>query len=102
VNPGVVVYSMDSRKYEKISDLGVTRGQLSFHGMPEWLQDNRHLIAVNENDIFLLDSQTKETRTLFTVPREFTVTWMSYASLSHTIFYSDSSTESDIWLMKLK
>ncbi len=96
--PGVVIYSFDTGKYERVSDRGVTYGLLNFFGCPDWVDQNR-LIAIDQNDLILINTQTNETKTILTVPATKTMTWLSYSRSAAKIFFSTNSPESDIWLL---
>lgn len=89
--PGIVFYRLDTQRYERINDIG-TR--------PEWLSDSRHLIIVYQNEIWLLDSQTRKAQRIISqLP-----TVLSSAGISpddRRIYYTVTDHQADIYLLSL-
>jgi Tol biopolymer transport system component len=89
---GIVIYSMDSRSYTKLTNTG---------WLPFWLSDNRRLLFASEGKLSLGDRQSRRVHDVLSEPgRDFLV-----ASLSHDdrqIYLLRGSTEADIWLATLK
>jgi Tol biopolymer transport system component len=90
--PGSYVYSLESRRFEKISDVGMRQ---------YWLSDNRHLISVGGDSIFLLDSLTKSARRILEMPRR-EIRGASISADSRRIYFSVVTDESDIRLLTLE
>ncbi len=88
----LVSYSLSSQQFEKLSDYG-TR--------PNWLSDSRRLIFSLDDKIFLLDSQTKKARELFSVAPS-RLQSLGVSKDNRTIYYSLTTTEADVWLMTLQ
>ena len=90
---GVVIYSFDTRRYERLNKRGTK---------PIWLRDGRQLLfAPDPEHLALLDARTKQARPVYTSPRgsqiaDFTVspddTWMCVIQ---------SNDEGDVWLATL-
>lgn len=89
---GVAVYSLESGKYEIISETG---------WLPVWLKDSRRLLFENRGRIFITDRVTKRTRELFGMP-QYSINELSQPSADnrflHFILYMR---EADIWLLTL-
>ena len=87
---GVMVYSFDSGSYERLTDFGE---------WPAWLPDSRRLIFVYEGKrFFVVDSETKETQEIFSVPRDVIGPPRMSADGTQVVF-SRRVTEADIWLL---
>ncbi len=85
----LISYSLGPATFEKLNDFG-TR--------PNWLNDSRRLIFARDDKIYLLDSQTKKTRLIFSVaPNGLQALGISRDN--RTIYYSLTTTEADVWLM---
>lgn len=86
------VYTLETQQFEKIADVGMRQ---------YWLSDNRHLLCVQNDKLYLLDSQTKSARVLLTVPRSE----IRNASIAHDrqrIFFSLATDKSHIGLLTLE
>jgi len=90
--PGSYVYSLESRRFEKIADVGMRQ---------YWLSDNRHLICVDDGGIFLLDSQTKSARRILEIPHR-EIRSASISADRRRIYFSVVTDESDIRLLTLE
>lgn len=89
---GIVIYSLRDKKYEKLTDFG---------GRPWWLNDSRRLLFIDQNKIFLLDSESKKVyEVLFDSPG--TLSGFSVSQDNRLIYYSLRTSESDIWLLTLQ
>jgi Tol biopolymer transport system component len=87
---GVVVYSFDSGSYERLTDFGE---------WPAWLPDSRRLVFVYEGKkFFVVDRQTKETREIFSVPRDV-IGPPRISGDGTQVVFSRRVTEADIWLL---
>jgi len=86
------VYSLESQQYEKIADVGQNQ---------YWLNDNRHLICVEGDKIYLLDTQTKQKRSIHQMPQRV-IRSLSISPDNRRIYYSLVRDESDIRLLTLE
>jgi Tol biopolymer transport system component len=87
---GVVVYSLPTQTYERLTDFGE---------WPVWLPDSRRLLFVYEGQRFyIVDRETKETREIFSVPRDVIGPPRVSADGTQVVF-SRRITEADIWLL---
>jgi hypothetical protein len=89
---GILSYSFDAQKYELLADYG---------DHPVWLNDNRRLLFPRGGQAFVLDSESKKFHEVMSVaPQHFQSLGLSKDN--RVIYYSLTTTESDIWLMTLK
>ena len=90
--PGIVVYSFQSRLYEKITDSG---------SAPSWLSDSRRVLFSAKGKLMLADTKTRKVRELLSpVPgKSFDVPLA--ATDDRMIYFSQTSIGSDIWMMTL-
>jgi Tol biopolymer transport system component/predicted Ser/Thr protein kinase len=92
VSSGVTIYSLASRKLERLADIGV---------YPVWLKDNRRLLFAHQGKLYLVDSQSKKPREVFSVaPHSILLPALSRDN--RQIYFTLSTTEADIWLMTLE
>jgi Tol biopolymer transport system component len=90
---GVVVFSFDSGRYEKLT---------SFGQWPIWLPDSRRLLFVSGGSAFyVVDTATREVRTVLEVTRDVLGPPRLTRDARHA-FYSRRHTEADIWLLTLE
>ena len=87
---GVMVYSFDSGSYERLTDFGE---------WPVWLPDSRRLVFVYEGKkFFVVDSETKETQEIYSVPRDV-IGPPRISGDGTQLVFSRRVTEADIWLL---
>jgi len=84
---GILVFSFDSRQFEKLTDFG---------NFPRWLSDGRRILFRHRDKSFLVDVQTKKARELNS-PGPIT----TFSRDNRDFYYLSSNTESDIWLLTL-
>jgi hypothetical protein len=89
---GLAVYSIKDQKYERIADFG---------GESAWLNDNRRLIVVVEDRLFLLDTQTKKSHEIFSFAPD-TISGLDVSRDNRLVYTGLSSVESDIWVLSLE
>jgi Tol biopolymer transport system component len=90
---GVVVYSLNEQKYDKLTDFGIG---------PIWLSDNRRLLFINHSKLYLLDSESKKFHELMSVaPHEFGYR-VTVPRDDRQIYFSRITVEADIWMMTLE
>ena len=75
-----------------------------FGAFPRWLDDSSRLIFHSGDDtassLFLVDRETGESRELFT-PEDAAARWVSISRDNRTLYFTRSSSESNIWLLTL-
>ena len=91
--PGVWIYSLEQRTYERLTDFGE---------WPVWLPDSRHILFVSHGREFhVVDARTKAVRRIFSLPRD-TLGPPRATRDGRAIYFSRRVTESDVWLATLQ
>ncbi len=91
--PGIVVYSLESQRYEKLTDFGSN---------PVWLSDGRRLLFQQQSKLYLIDSESKKLHEVLSVaPHNFGV-GVTLPRDDRLIYFSLVTVEADIWLMTLE
>jgi Tol biopolymer transport system component len=91
---GVVLYSLETRRYQRLTDRGVK---------PIWLRDGRQLLfAPDPEHVALLDARTKQARTVYTVPRGSEIADFTISKDDRWVCVIRSNDEGDVWLATLK
>ena len=90
---GVVIYSIATHRYERLTDYGE---------WPVWLPDNRHLLFVSRGkDFYVVDTVTRQARKIYSSVRDV----LGPPEISRDgrhIYFSRRVTESDIWTLSFK
>lgn len=85
-------YSLETNRYEKVVE--------NAQAISSWLPDSRRLVYGNENTIFLVDTETKSSRELLSVPNlDLRAPFVSRDG--RLLYYTAYSAESDIWLLDI-
>jgi eukaryotic-like serine/threonine-protein kinase len=88
----VVYYSFDTKRYEKILDVGA---------YPMWLSDSLRFIFLADGKVQVADISTKRTREILSLP-EGRLTSVGISRDGQLVYFAVHSTESDIWLLDLQ
>ncbi len=89
---GVGYYSFETGRYEKVADLNV---------LPYWLPDSRRFVFANEGKAYIADTATKKVHELLARPPE-QIRSVLISRDGLLLYYTLSSSESDIWLLNLE
>jgi Tol biopolymer transport system component len=90
---GIATYSLRSRTYTRVTDSGE---------WPVWLPDSRHVLFVSGgNAFYIVDTQTKEVRKIFSVTRDV-IGPPRLTRDGATAYFTRRVTEADIWLVTLQ
>jgi Tol biopolymer transport system component len=89
---GVVVYSLESRQYRRLTYEG---------DFPVWLSDSRRLLYSHEGSLLLVDSETKEVRELLSIEPDVFYETFSISKDNEWISFSRLTREADIWMLTL-
>jgi Tol biopolymer transport system component len=90
---GIVVFSLESHQYEKLTDFG---------SQPVWLSDSRRLLFPYQGKLYLVDSQSKKIHEVLSVaPHDFG-NGVTLSRDDRLIYFSLVTTEADIWLMTME
>ncbi|HKQ79022.1 MAG TPA: protein kinase, partial [Blastocatellia bacterium] len=92
--PGLVIYDLASRQYERITNEG---------NAPFWLRDNRRLLYAHNRKIYLADSRTKSTRELL-ASSGYSLMFDSpvLSRDERYLYYVVDTNEESIWVISLK
>lgn len=90
---GIVAYSLDSQKYEALTDFG---------SAPAWLSDSRRLLFQHQSKLYLIDSRSKKIREVVSVAPHEVRGGVTLARDDRLIYFSLLTTEADVWLMTLE
>ncbi|MCZ6670886.1 MAG: protein kinase, partial [Acidobacteria bacterium] len=89
---GILVYSLESGKYDRLSHEGAN---------PLWLGDSRRVLYSDGGKLFLLDTRSRESRKILSLdPDSLDLSGLS--SDYRTLFFSRVSLEADIWVLDLE
>ncbi|PWT90012.1 MAG: hypothetical protein C5B54_07950 [Acidobacteria bacterium] len=91
--PGIVIFSMDSGKFEMLTDNG---------NNPRWLHDSRRIIYTNNAKLFLVDSVTKKSKEVFSLPSPTILVDPVLSADDRTLYFTQITAGSDIWLVAFK
>jgi Tol biopolymer transport system component len=91
--PGVVLYSLTDRRYVRITD----RGQ-----WPTWLSDSRHLLYRDGDSLFLLDTVSRASRQVLTIPPGSDYNDFSLSPDDRVLYLARNTEEGDILLLSMK
>jgi len=93
LDEGIVVYSLRSQTYTRLTDFGQ---------WPVWLPDNRRILFVSgENGFYVVDRVTAQVQQIYTSGRDV----LGPPRLTHdgrTVYYSRRITEADVWMVNLR
>lgn len=84
-------YAFATKRYEIVTKLEST---------PSWLPDSRRFIFAHDDGIFITDTETKDTRKIYSRPFE-QVRSASVSRDGRLLYFTALSTESDIWMLDL-
>jgi len=89
--PGLALYAMESGSYTLLPQQAV---------WVHWLSDSRHLLFSNAGTFYLADAVSGAIRAVGTLAGQISA--FTVAADDHTIYFSRSPDESDIWLLTLR
>ena len=91
---GVVTYSFDTHRYERLNDRGTK---------PLWLRDGRQLLFQPDVEhIALLDARSRQAHVVYTAPRGSQIADFTVSKDGRWICVIGSNDEGDVWLAKLE
>ena len=90
---GVVIYSFDAERYDRLTETG---------GRPKWLSDNRRLLFVDKGAIHLLDRVTKDRREILSAGQASRYWGISVSPDNRQIYFTVQTGEADIWVANLE
>jgi serine/threonine protein kinase len=90
---GIVVYSLNSEMFERLTDFG---------SHPVWLSDSQRLLFLHDGKLYLVDSQSKRVREVLAMGAHAIDYTFSVSRDDRLIYFPLRTTEADIWLMNLE
>ena len=84
-------FSFESKRYEELG---------TYEGQPMWLPDSRRLVFSSEGRIYIADTVTKSVKLLITEPMPH-IRSVAVSRDGSLLYYTSSSSESDVWLLDL-
>jgi eukaryotic-like serine/threonine-protein kinase len=91
--PGIVVYSLDTGRYERLNDRGEA---------PVWLRDSRRLLYLDGGRVFLFDGRTRQERKIEAPPPGSTYTKAGVSPDGESLFLVRSTDEGDVWRLTMQ
>jgi Tol biopolymer transport system component len=88
---GVIVYSLEPKQYQRLTELGT---------QPVWLADSRRLLFVDQGALHIVDSLSGETHEFLSITPD-AVGYPSISDDNRWIYFSRVSTQADIWMLSL-
>jgi eukaryotic-like serine/threonine-protein kinase len=92
----IVVYERDRQRYTELSGQGFD---------PKWLNDNRHLLYRQSGKLYWMDAQpdaNAKPQVILTLKADRQIGSFALSRDNRRIYYSEVSSESDIWMLPLK
>jgi len=90
---GILVYSLDSEKYDRLTEVGAS---------PRWLSDSRRLLFYHEGKIYRVDSQSRRIREVLSAAPNEIEQWYALSRDDRLIVFTLVVVESDVWLATLE
>jgi Tol biopolymer transport system component len=91
--PGVVLYSLEDRRYSQVA----ARGDGA-----TWLSDSRHLLYWDGDRLILLDTRKRTSRPVLYAPQGSRYDDLALSPDDRFLYLARSTEESDIWLLTMK
>ncbi len=91
--PGIAVYSLETGRYQRLSDRG---------SLPVWLRDSRRLLYLDGGRVFLLDGRTRQAREIEAPPPGSTYTKVVVSRDNRSLFLVRSTDEGDIGMVTMQ
>jgi eukaryotic-like serine/threonine-protein kinase len=92
-SPGVVLYWVEEKRYQRVSDAGSPPMM--------WLSDGRRLLLHWDGKPCLLDTRTGERRPIAGLSDPLPARITAISKDNHTLYFTRNTQESDIWLASL-
>lgn len=90
---GILRFSLESRRYEKLSPQGV---------QPIWFHDNRRLLYLDGGQVRVLDTRTKQSRPVLAAPEGSSFIGIDLAPDDRTLYLVRTRDEGDIWMLTMR
>jgi len=91
---GIAIASLDSKKFESLTDFG---------SEPVWLSDNRKLIFYHNGKLYLVNSESKRSHEILSVsPHQIPIRGFGVSRDNRLIYFSLATNEADIWVLNFE
>lgn len=90
---GVGVYWLETGKLERLANFG---------SRPAWLGDSRRLLLPDQGKLYLIDSQARKPRELFSIAPRTIDSPVTIARDNRLVYFSAVVNEADIWLATIE
>lgn len=98
VGSRVAIYSLSTRKYEILTDVGAAVGA----SPTDWLPGGQRLMFMNpRGELMVVDVVTKAVKPVLALPAPQVIRGASVARDGRRVFYAQSQEEGDIWIAAL-
>jgi len=97
--PGLWIYSLDSKQYQHFADSAVIPGK------PKWMPDGVRVLFEQNRKMWLLNTATGKMVPLMDIPKQtetLTPTFVEATRDSRTLYFIHPTSEADIWMANLK
>jgi serine/threonine protein kinase len=88
--PGLWLYSLDSKRYERLTDRGF---------YPQWTPDGKRLLFLDGATMAVIDVASKQIRS---IPFPRPIRWFDVAPDFRALYVDERTSEADIWLVTSK
>jgi serine/threonine protein kinase len=89
---GLYIYSLETRQYEQISEIG---------GRSVWLNDSRRLLFTTDDSLYLVDINTKKPKLLYSFAPN-NISGPSITRDNRLIYLAIAMSEADVWLLTME
>jgi Tol biopolymer transport system component/serine/threonine protein kinase len=96
---GVLVYSLESKKYMFLKNIIPEMRQSVVRDIIIWMNDGKRLLAINGGRIYIINVHANTSRLLYDSPGLY---WLSLSKDNRWIYVSHQADEGDVWLATLK
>ena len=90
---GIVVYSFAEHRYEPLTRIGA---------FPLWLNDNQRLLFREAGDLYLLDRTGGEPQKIYSLKQPNQIGSHALSRDNRRLYFTEVSSEADIWVLKLE
>ncbi len=88
---GLILYSVESKSFERLRDSG---------SMPGWLKDDRRFVFFERDTIFLMDIRTKRVKELWST-KGIPIRALAVSRKDESVYFVPLATGGDIWMATL-
>ncbi len=92
---GIFVYSFASQSYQRLTTSGRS---------PVWMSDSRRLLFIDHENLYILDSLAKKPKIIYAINSiaRTDIAGITLSKDNRQIYYSQVTTEADIWVAEIR